>query len=41
MAPHMDVSGVQTYIINQAKVMFLNQVRTFRVAAVLGSCLNV
>lgn len=25
MSTHLDVSGVQTYIINQAKVMFLNQ----------------
>eukprot|EP00879_Flechtneria_rotunda_P001724 GHRR01001887.1.p1 GENE.GHRR01001887.1~~GHRR01001887.1.p1 ORF type:complete len:268 (+),score=72.43 GHRR01001887.1:334-1137(+) len=25
MSPHLDISGVQTYIINQAKVMFLNQ----------------
>eukprot|EP00878_Enallax_costatus_P011964 GHUV01012491.1.p1 GENE.GHUV01012491.1~~GHUV01012491.1.p1 ORF type:complete len:168 (+),score=40.93 GHUV01012491.1:1090-1593(+) len=25
MSSHVDVSGVQTYIINQAKVMFLNQ----------------
>ncbi|WIA21665.1 hypothetical protein OEZ85_000837 [Tetradesmus obliquus] len=25
MSPHLDISGVQTYTINQAKVMFLNQ----------------
>ncbi|KAF6263735.1 PLATZ transcription factor-domain-containing protein [Scenedesmus sp. NREL 46B-D3] len=25
MSPHLDITGVQTYTINQAKVMFLNQ----------------
>ncbi|KAF8059710.1 hypothetical protein HT031_005118 [Scenedesmus sp. PABB004] len=33
ISPHLDVSGVQTYIINQAKVMFLNQRPQSKMAA--------